>query len=83
VPDIQPPSTNGCSFASTHNYVVIEANPSDSVCFAAHEMGHACWLSHTSGDPQSLMNPIVPFPVATLTNLEVSLVRWSKHCVYF
>lgn len=82
VPDIQPPLTNGCSFGSTHNYVVIEANPSDSVCFAAHEMGHACWLGHTSGDAQNLMDPTVPLPVATLDNLQVSLVRWSKHCVY-
>ncbi len=73
---------NGCSFASTHNYVVIEAKPTDQAFVAAHEMGHACWLSHVS-DPANLMNPSTPAAGPILTNVQIALVRWSKHCVYF
>lgn len=82
VQDVTPSATtNGCSFASTHNYVVIEAKPTDQAFVAAHEMGHACWLPHDS-DPANLMNPITPSANPTLTNLQIALVRWSKHCVY-
>jgi hypothetical protein len=81
VQDVTPGGTNGCSFTSTHNYVVIEAKPTDQAFVAAHEMGHACWLSHDP-DTADLMNPITPAANPTLTNLQVSLVRWSKHCVY-
>jgi hypothetical protein len=45
-------------------------------------MGHACWLPHVS-DPTNLMNPSTPTANPILTNVQVSLVRWSKHCVYF
>lgn len=82
VRDVTPENTNGCSFASTHNYVVIEAKPTDQAFVAAHEMGHACWLAHDS-DTANLMNPITPAADPVLTGLQVSLVRWSKHCVYF
>lgn len=82
VQDVTPANTNGCSFASTHNYVVIEAKPTDQAFVAAHEIGHACWLPHDS-DPANLMNPITPSANPTLTNVQVALVRWSKHCVYF
>jgi len=81
-PDTATFFTNGCSFTSTHNYVVIEAKPTDSPFVATHEIGHACWLGHES-DTANLMNPSVPNSNPTLTNLQVSLVRWSKHCVYF
>ena len=73
-------STLGCSFASTHNYVVVEARADVSTFMASHEMGHACWLSHDSGT--NLMNPSVPFTNPTLSNLQISTIRWSKHCVY-
>lgn len=82
VRDVTPVNTNGCSFASTHNYVVIEAKPRDQAFVAAHEMGHACWLLHVS-DPTNLMNSTTPAANPTLTNLQIGLVRWSKHCVYF
>ena len=82
VQDAPPKFTNGCSFASTHNYVVIEAKPTDQAFVAAHEMGHACWLPH-DGDPANLMSPITPAANPTLTNLQIAVVRWSKHCVYF
>ena len=82
VQDVTPANTNGCSFASTHNWVVIEALPKDQAFVAAHEIGHACWLPH-DGDPANLMNPITPAANPILTNLQIALVRWSKHCVYF
>jgi hypothetical protein len=82
VQNVTTANTNGCSFASTHNYVVIEAKPTDRVFVAAHEMGHACWLTH-DGDPANLMNPITPSAGPTLSNLQIAVVRWSKHCVYF
>lgn len=82
VQDVTNPNTNGCSFASTHNYVVIEAKPTDQAFVAAHEIGHACWLPH-DGDVTNLMNPITPAAGPTLTNVQIALVRWSKHCVYF
>lgn len=82
VNDVTPAGTNGCSFASTHNYVVIEAKPTDQAFVATHEMGHACWLPHV-GDPANLMNPTTPVSNPVLTNVQIALVRWSKHCVYF
>lgn len=81
VQDVQPANTNGCSFGSTHNYVVIEAKPTDQDFVLAHEFGHACWLPH-DGDPANLMNPVTPTSNPQLTNVQISLVRWSKHVVY-
>jgi hypothetical protein len=80
-PDTSTKNTNGCSFTSTHNYVVIEAKPRDSMFTAAHEMGHACWLPH-DGDTANLMNPFTPPVKPTLTNVQIAVIRWSKHCVY-
>jgi hypothetical protein len=81
VRDVTPANTNGCSFGSTQNYVVVEAKPTDQALTAAHEMGHACWLTHDD-DPANLMNPVTPVGAAVLTGFQISLVRWSKHCVY-
>jgi hypothetical protein len=82
VQEITPGTTNGCSFASTHNYVLIEARPGDQDFVIAHEIGHACWLPH-DGDPANLMNPITPTTNPLITNVQISLVRWSRHVVYF
>ncbi len=79
-PDEGGTSTIGCSFASTHNYVVVEAGVDNFT--AAHEMGHACWLPHVS-DPANLMTATNTPANPTLTNLQISVIRWSKHCVYF
>jgi len=79
-PDTAGSQTQGCSFASTHNYVVVEAGSGISNFMASHEIGHACWLSHDSGT--NLMNPSVPFSNPTLTALQIATVRGSKHCVY-
>lgn len=81
VQDVTPTGTNGCSFTSTHNYVVIEAKPGDQAFVAAHEVGHACWLPH-DGDPSNLMASITPSTDPVLTNVQISVIRWSKHCVY-
>lgn len=80
-PDSAASFTNGCSFASTHNYVIIESKPTDSPFVASHEIGHACWLGHVS-TTTDLMNPFTPFTGPTLTNLEIATVRGSKHCVF-
>lgn len=77
VQDAPPTFTNGCSFASTHNYVVIEAKPTDQAFVAAHEMGHACWLGHED-DLANLMNSTTPGTNPTLTNLQIALVRWRN-----
>lgn len=81
VQNVTPANTNGCSFSSTHDWVVVEALPTDQAFVAAHEIGHACWLPH-DGDPANLMNGITPTANPTLTNVQIALVRWSKHCVY-
>jgi hypothetical protein len=79
-PDDSSGNTQGCSFASTHNYVVVEAGAGISNFMASHEIGHACWLVHESGS--NLMNGAVPFSNPTLTALQIATVRGSKHCVY-
>ena len=83
VEDVTPGRTVWCSFGSTHNYVVIEANPTDQDSVLAHEIGHSCWLPHEGTDRGNLMFTPSPPTGATLTDLQVSVVRWSKHCVYF
>ncbi len=79
---VQDVTPKGCSFTSTHNYVVIEGKKDDQAFVATHEIGHACWLAHDS-DTSNLMNPVTPSTNPTLTNFQIALVRWSKHCVYF
>ena len=73
-------STQGCSFASSNNYVVVEAGAGVSNFMASHEIGHACWLPHDSGT--NLMNGNVPNSNPTLTALQIATIRGSKHCVY-
>lgn len=79
-PDGSRSNTRGCSFGSTHNYVVVEAGSAVSNFMSSHEIGHACWLPHDSG--ANLMNGDVPFTNPTLTALQIATVRGSKHCVY-
>lgn len=79
LPDSASSSTVGCSFAGTHNYVVVEANAGPQV--AAHEIGHACLLPH-DGDTNNLMFASNIAATPTLTNLQISTIRWSRHCTY-
>jgi len=81
IDDVTPAGTNGCSFASTDNYVLIEAKPADQPFVAAHEIGHACLLPH-DGSATNLMFPTTPSSGPVLTNLQIATVRGSKHCVY-
>lgn len=76
-------NTIGCSFGSTHNYVVVEGLSTHSEFVAAHEIGHACWLPHDDGANNLMSGNGVPSTMPVLTNLQIGLVRWSKHCVYF
>lgn len=79
LPDGGGTNTVGCSMGPTHNYVVIEAGVNQSTL--AHEIGHACGLPHDGG-AGNLMNgngiPASP----TLTDLQVAVVRNSRHCVF-
>ncbi len=83
VSDIQPPTTVGCSFSSTHNYVTIEAGnltstPPDTI---AHEIGHACALTH-SENIQNLMFPNSTRAGSTMSAFQRAWFRSSKHCVF-
>jgi len=82
VDNVMPVNTNGCSFAATHNYVLIEAKPTDQAFTAAHEIGHACLLIHDFVDPTNLMSPITPSAGPVLTAVQIAFVRTSRHCVY-
>ena len=79
--EITPGSTIGCSFASSTNYVVVEARPATDAFTMAHEIGHSCWLPHHS-DTGNLMHGSSTPTSPTLTNFQIATVRWSKHCVY-
>lgn len=80
MPNIQPPTTVGCSMAGTQDYVVIE--PTSGVDTAAHEIGHACLLGHNTGAATNLMQPTGPAGGPTLTDWQIAVVRSSRHCVY-
>lgn len=82
-PDSAGSLTIGCSFSATHDYVVIEGPPNADRATLAHEFGHACLLPHHDGDAANLMNPIVTgVALVTLTALQISTVRWSRHVTY-
>ncbi|MEO1217609.1 MAG: hypothetical protein AAFY45_29040 [Bacteroidota bacterium] len=79
LPDTPTTTTEGCSFAATHNYITVER--SAQIMVTAHEIGHACLLRH-SDDPNNLMTPLNIPPDPILTNTQIAIIRWSKHCVF-
>jgi hypothetical protein len=79
-PDTASQSTVGCSFASTHDYVLVEAGVNSAT--AAHEIGHACLLTH-SDDAGNLMWAGTVAASPSISSWQAAVVRWSKHCVYF
>jgi hypothetical protein len=84
VQNITPPATVGCSFAGTHNYIVIEPNAS-GIQSIAHEVSHNCLLSHVDGDNTNLMFPNIRLDGAGnlinsgLTNFQIASIRGSRH----
>ncbi|MES2143576.1 MAG: hypothetical protein V4516_04285 [Pseudomonadota bacterium] len=75
--------TIGCSFAATHDYVAIEAGGVADPATLAHEFGHACLLPHQDGAPTNLMAASATgVALPTLTTLQISTVRWSRHVTY-
>lgn len=82
-PDDTTSSTIGCSFGATHDWVAIEGNTGTTPSTLAHEIGHACLLPHHDGDAVNLMSPAAPSAAQpTLTGLQISTVRWSRHVTY-
>ena len=69
----------GCSMGATTNYVMIESTSSQNT--TAHEIGHACGLLHND-DSNNLMFSSAGTNLRTLTNWQISVLRWSRHCVY-
>jgi hypothetical protein len=80
VNDIQPPSTIGCSMAGTHNYVTIE--PRVARATLAHELGHACLLPHDESAGNLMNASVVGVAFPVLSNLQVAIVRGSRHVTY-
>ncbi len=74
----------GCSMSGTHNYVTVQVPPGPFIDTLAHEIGHACLLWHTGTDVRTnLMDTggrSTPTPI--LTNIQIAMVRSSRHCTY-
>lgn len=81
---------SGCSFGGSFNYVVVDpfvlsSSPTGTTLNTmAHELGHACWLTHTSG-VKNLMTPAsggrVDDPV--LEGYQIIAVRSVKNATFW
>jgi hypothetical protein len=84
---VDPTSTIGCSFAATHNYIVIEPNIS-GIQSIAHELSHACLLPHIDDDNTNLMFPNILLDGGgnllnqSLSNFQIASLRGSRHCTF-
>jgi hypothetical protein len=86
---ITPPSTVGCSFAASHNYVLVEPNAA-GIQSIAHELGHNCLLPHLedAADTNNLMFPNIQLNPAgdlvnqDMTNFQIATIRGSRHCTF-
>ncbi|MNF76928.1 hypothetical protein D3C84_590540 [compost metagenome] len=87
VQNITPDRTVGCSFAATHNYILVEPNIS-GIQSIAHEIGHSCLMPHNEDSRTNLMFPSISVDSAgelvnfNMTNLQIATLRGSRHCVY-
>ena len=80
-------STVGCSLGFWSDYVTVQFPPvppptgtSLNPTTMAHELGHACLLTHT--DPPNLMQATGPNP-SDLSAWQVTKIRSSRHVTYF
>jgi len=87
------PNALGCSMGPTHNYVTIEMQQFDaagnltSTPFPdtiAHEIGHACGLTHTGNTGGTNLMDFGPRSgtISTLSGGQAAIVRWSRFCTY-
>lgn len=87
IQSVTPPTIVGCSFAGTHNYVVIEPNAA-GIQSIAHEIGHNCLLDHQPGDNTNLMFNNIRLDAAGnlintgLTNFQIASIRGSRHVTF-
>lgn len=81
-PDSSASSTIGCSMAGTHNYVVIESGTGIDPATLAHEIGHACLLSHSNAANNLMAATVTGAAFPVLTNWQSSVVRSSRHVTY-
>lgn len=87
IQNITPTTTVGCSFAGTHNYVVIEPNAS-GIQSIAHEVSHNCLLPHIDNDSNNLMFPNIILDAAgdlvnfDLSNFQIASIRGSRHVTF-
>lgn len=87
IQEITPGTTVGCSFAATHNYIVIEPN-APGIQSIAHEVSHNCLLSHVGDDNTNLMFPNIMLDGAGnlanfgLSNVQIATIRGSRHVTF-
>lgn len=82
LPDDGGSNTIGCSMAGTHNYVVVEGGPRIPAADLAHEIGHACLLSHNESDSNLMTSNVTREAFPVLNTWQISVVRSSRHVVY-
>jgi Repeat of unknown function (DUF5648) len=74
------PAKAGCSLGPLTDYVTVDFSRSD-ISILAHEVGHACNLSHVDDDDTNLMKPGSPRG-RHLSSWQITKVRISRHVTY-
>jgi hypothetical protein len=82
---------NGASLGPVTSYITLAANyPDVDKSALAHETGHACWLVLHSDEKKNLMyahadrkNVLNSLEDLELSNLQVTLLRASRHVTWF
>ena len=70
----------GRSLGALTDYILIGGSQMIDVTDVTHEIGHACYLAHTSGGG-NLMFPSGPRGISSWW--QVALLRSSRHVTYF